>query len=146
MSGTNSNPASAPLPNPLVVDPSSRPKVHAGVFYLVAGGSAKEALLTGVGATFVSGAFDGSTLTGLSGGATVESVTVTAFDADPDIDGATGQYVYTEMAGNSRVFIPTGMSISWSLLETFATGDLVDIVKIGVQGEAHAIVNYTVRD
>lgn len=70
MSGTNSNPATAPLPsplpvdddgtqalltaltatvdngvdvnivspNPLIVDPSTRPKVHAGVFYLVRAG------------------------------------------------------------------------------------------------------------
>lgn len=71
---------------------------------------------------------------------------MTAFDADPNIDGATGQNVYTDMGGGTRVFVPTGMSISWSLLETLATSNLTDIIEIGVQGEAHAIVNYTVRD
>lgn len=132
-------------PAPLLVDSAQKPKIFAGVFYVVSSGSAKETLLNASGITHVTDSFDESTLISLAGGSSVESLTITSFDADPNIDGSTGKFVYAEMVGGARVYLPTGMSLSWSQLETFATASLTGINKLGVQGEAHAIVNYTVR-
>lgn len=133
-------------PVPLPVLPDSRPKVHAGVFYFVDSASSHESLLAGVGITHVIDSFDEAFLLGINGGSSVESLTITAFNADPNIDGSTGKFVSVQMNGGMRVFIPAGMTMSWSVLETWGTGPLVDLTRIDVKGEAYAIVNYTVRD
>lgn len=147
MTSTHSHPseASLTLPDPINVA-ATQENVHPIILYLVAPGSAKEAAALAGGTNPVVGSLSSGDLYSLTGGNLIDSITITAFDADSNLDGATGEYVFVMFAGNTGVYVPTGMSVSWSVVEALGELELSDVVQVSVAGEAHAIIQATVRN
>lgn len=124
---------------------NGNPKVFTGCFTFVASGSVNETDANNGGLQPVRDGFDGSTILGFGAGSIIQSLTITAITSAGNLD-LSGDNVTVEMLGGTVVPMRSGQTMSWSVVERFASGGLVEINRVRVSGEALAIVHYTVSD